>query len=613
MPPVLARPRGTMGAMSSPALPATAALFDELDRVIRESSLEVHFQPIVDVGAPAIVGFEALTRAPANSALHSPLVLFDTAATAGRLVELERIVMRRIVTRFVELQLPGKLFINVTADTLLASESRIAIIAAVLQPLQLDAGRIVVELTETRPVFDPVALGTAVAALRSLGLLMALDDLGEGFSGLKRWVDLKPDFVKIDRHFIDGIASDPLKQQFVRSILEMASPTGTGVIAEGLEQEGDLRVLRGMGLHLCQGYLLARPSAMPRSSLRMDVQALLDSRDDGAGGRVVDADVAAVTAGQLAHDGPVATPMLTCAEAIEMFRRDPQLYSVPVVDEGGRPLGLLRSLLVLHRGAERFFLEIHGRASCRLLMDANPLVFDAGASLRTMSEAISNIDDRFMVDGFVITREGRYVGVGRTSELLRALSDLQVVTAQNANPLTRLPGNLAIDRQLARLLDDGARFLLVYWDISRFKAFNDLYGYAAGDEVIRMTAGLLLADAEQHGDFVGHIGGDDFVCVMASLQPAPRLERLCEAFDHGLRALLEPAHVAAGGYETPDRRGRPVFHAIPMLVGGALPVQPGRFASVRQLSAALAELRQQAKGLPHSGCFVERRQGPPPA
>lgn len=93
MPPVLAPPRGTMGAMSSPALPATAALFDELDRVIRESSLEVHFQPIVDVGAPAIVGFEALTRAPANSALHSPLVLFDTAATAGRLVELERIVI----------------------------------------------------------------------------------------------------------------------------------------------------------------------------------------------------------------------------------------------------------------------------------------------------------------------------------------------------------------------------------------------------------------------------------------------------------------------------------------------------------------------------------------
>ena len=565
----------------------TDALFSELDRVIQQRSLEVHFQPIVDVGCSAIVGFEALTRAPANSALHSPLVLFDTAARAGRLVELERIVMRRIVERFAQLKLPGQLFINVTADTLLASESRVEVIAGVLQPLQLEPGRIVVELTETRPTLDPVALGSAVAALRGLGLLMALDDLGEGFSGLKRWVDLRPDFVKIDRHFIDGVATDPLKQQFVRSILEMATTTGTGVVAEGLEQESDLRVLLGLGVRLCQGYLLARPSAMPRSTLRIDVELLLEHRDDDARERVVDADVAAVTAGRLAHDGPVAELSWRCEEVVRLFRDNPRLYALPVVDGGGRPIGLLRSLHVLHRGAERFFLEIHGRSSCALLMDANPLVFDAGASLRTMSEAIANLDDRFMVDGFVVTREGRYIGVGRTSDLLKALSDLQVVTAQNAHPLTRLPGNLAIDRHLARLLEQGAAFLLIFWSIPGLPAFNQAHGHAAGDEVVRMAASWLMADAEAHGDFAGHVGGDEFACIVRAADVSPRLQQICDGFDHSLRRWGA----------APPQAEAPAL----VLAGAVLRVAPGAYASVRQLSAALAGPRGQARLLTRSG------------
>lgn len=181
------------------------------------------------------------------------------------------------------------------------------------------------------------------------------------------------------------------------------------------------------------------------------MQVLLHSRGDGDRGRVSDPDVATLTAAQLAREGSAGDLAMTCLEAVELFRCDPRLYAVPVLDHEGHPFGILLSLQFLHRRAERYFLEIHGRRSCQALVDANPLVFDAGASLRTMSEAIANIDDRFMVDGFVVTRAGRYIGVGRTSELLKALSDLQVVTAQNANPLTRLPGNLAIDRQLARV------------------------------------------------------------------------------------------------------------------------------------------------------------------
>lgn len=103
--------------MKSSAVKVPPQLESELSRVMARRSFDVLFQPIVDSVSARIVGYEALTRAPADSPLHAPAVLFDVAAAVGRLVELERLVLRRIVTRFAELGLPGLLFVNVTADT----------------------------------------------------------------------------------------------------------------------------------------------------------------------------------------------------------------------------------------------------------------------------------------------------------------------------------------------------------------------------------------------------------------------------------------------------------------------------------------------------------------
>jgi EAL domain-containing protein (putative c-di-GMP-specific phosphodiesterase class I) len=225
-----------------------------LDRVIRFDEISIHFQPIVDVTQRAVLGFEALTRGPSHSPLHSPLVLFDIAARCGRLVELERRVVRLIVRRFVQLGLPGKLFLNVTADTLIAARDRAGLIAGEFASFDIPASRVVVELTETRPAFDQAGLKDAIRALCGIGFQMALDDLGEGFASLKRWVEMRPQYVKLDRHFVDGIAGDLVKQQLVRSIMEMARASGAQVIAEGLEQEDDLTQVRKLGVSLCQGY-----------------------------------------------------------------------------------------------------------------------------------------------------------------------------------------------------------------------------------------------------------------------------------------------------------------------------------------------------------------------
>lgn len=586
-------------------------LLRHLDELIAQQAFSIHFQPIVDVSALACIGHEALTRGPANSPLHSPLVLFDLAARFGRLVALERTLVRVIVRRFAELELPGQLFVNVTADTLSAVHDRQTVLEQDLAAAGLDARRVVVELTETRPILDLEAMRGSLELLRGLGFRIALDDLGEGFAGLRRWSELRPDFVKIDRHFIDGVATDPLKLQFVRSISEMAASSGAAVIAEGVEDEGDLRVLSRMGLSLFQGYLLGRPQANPRGALRADLPSLLDRLRPGPDS-AIPAWGAELTGGDLTRSNPTLTPQHTCREAIAMFQANPNLHVLPVLDAAQVPIGVLRSSHVFRRSSERYFDELMGRRSCAQLMDPEPLVFDVSASLRQMSEAVARQGDRLLADGFLLTRNSVYCGVGRSSDLMKAVSDLQVQTARHANPLTGLPGNIAIERHLDALLRGGRHFVIVHWDLAQFKAFNDEYGFAAGDDMIRMTAELLRGGMDLYTDFVGHVGGDDFVQVLMAADWEAKLQAIVRGFDVAANSLFKAEHLAAGGIDGVDRQGRPSFHPLVSLRGGALCVPPGVYPNARAIATATTGARKASKRLSgRSAYFVERRKPPP--
>jgi EAL domain-containing protein (putative c-di-GMP-specific phosphodiesterase class I)/GGDEF domain-containing protein len=587
-------------------------LADALHRLMAQRSFDIHFQPLVAIDRAEIFGFEALTRAPADGPLHSPLVLFDTAARLGRLVELEHLIVQRALQRFKALGLPGQLFLNVTADTLLGAREHVGLLAAELAELGLPTSRVVIELTETRPIDDLAQLDDALQALRERGFRVALDDLGEGFASLRRWMQMRPDFVKIDRHFIDGIAQEPLKQQFVRSIVEMAATSGCEVVAEGLEQEPDLDVLRRLGLTICQGYLFARPSATPRASLSAQWSGRLAA---DAQPRLLQNDLAlplsqgAITsAAQLARRGLTVTAATNCRAVVDLFHGDEQLLALPVLDDQQRPIGVLRSLHVLKRSTERYFMDIFDKRSCVELMDPHPLVFDVATPLRAMSDAMASLDERLLIDGFIVTRDGAYFGSGRSSDLLKAVSDLQVHAARYANPLTLLPGNVPIDHHLDRLIEAGETFAAAVWDIDHFKPFNDVYGYRVGDDIIRLAARVLTQAADPQLDFVGHIGGDDFVMVLGSPDWESRLTRVCTAFDAGVRSFFSADHLAAGGYVTLNRQNQPSFHPLPTISAGAVLHLPGHFDSARALSAALTEPKRVAKGRAGgSRFFVDRR------
>lgn len=193
--------------------------------------------------------------------------------------------------------------------------------------------------------------------------------------------------------------------------------------------------------------------------------------------------------------------------------------------------------------------------------------------------------------------------------VLRVRNLLQLSRSQrDANPLTGLPGNRAIARELNRRLEAGQSFGFLYLDLDHFKAFNDHYGYVKGDAVLTMLADLLASDVLACEDaFLGHVGGDDFIAVTRPQDADGLAERIVAEFDERILAQYEPEDRRRGFIELPDRTGRlrrfpPVSLTVAVVIE-----QQGGLGHVGRLNAVAAELKKYGKSLPGSQIIHERR------
>lgn len=579
----------------------------DLELILLERRLTSHFQPILDGRSRRYIGFEGLMRGPAGSSLRNPLDLLAAAAREDLEDELERTALHCVVAEFLRLDLPGKLFLNVSPATMLSGFLETPTVLSFLRSHRLAHHRVVLEITESQRISDFSAFGHVVARLRELGFLIALDDLGEGFSSLRLWSEIRPDFVKIDKHFIAGIQHDALKFHLVRSIQEIAESCHATVIAEGVEQESVLTLLRDMGVPCLQGFLIERPSATPSELPAPEVLAMLQqphltvfpaNRANGPEG----------VARALLHPVVPARPEQTSSDIFSRFQQTPALLVLPVVDQRGGVLGILQRHEVIDRYARPFGREVFGRKPCTVLMDHDPVVVDAGTPLQDIGQIVARMCDTSLQDGFVITEQGRYLGIGRITDLVAAITDMQIKAARYANPLTQLPGNVPLNEHADRLLANGRPFTACYVDIDHFKPYNDVYGYRRGDDLIQMLGQILREQIDPAVDFIGHIGGDDFMLLLQSEDWETRCLRVLSAFDSRRTGYLDPAHAFDGGFAAEDRRGTLVIHPIPSLSVAAVRVNKGEYASHRELAAAASAAKKMAKRKAGSTLFVERRR-----
>ncbi|MEE9680029.1 bifunctional diguanylate cyclase/phosphodiesterase [Pseudomonas moraviensis] len=583
----------------------TTEQLSALSSILTQSGLHSLFQPIICLSERRILGYEALTRGPSNSPLHSPIALFAVARQAGRLSELEIACRQSACRRFNEQQLPGKLFLNVSPESLLEAAHQPGRTLQLLQDLGIAPSQVVIELTEQTPIDDFQLLQTALHHYRAMGFSIALDDLGAGYSSLRLWSELRPDYVKIDRHFIDGIHQDALKREFVGSILQIAKASRAQVIAEGIELPEELAVLTEMGIDLVQGYLLGRPQEHPSR----DARAMMPKHDSSA----VALNDEGSDLSALLNEQPAVQRDTPTATVLEAFRRQANLNSLAVLDEQGQPCGIVHRHSLSDALLKPFATDLFARKPISRLMNDDFLAVEISQSLQQVSRLITSRARQRIEEDFIITLNGSYLGLGRVIDVLKLITELKIQQARYANPLTLLPGNVPIQQCLTRLLQQARESIICYVDIDSFKPFNDIYGYGRGDEVLLCLAQCLNERIDPTRDFVGHIGGDDFLLVLGPEDWRKRLNQLLDDFQNQCRRFYRPEHLEAGCFIAPNRQGVRQEFALLSLSIGVVHLRPEACATLdaSQLAEMASQAKHHAKGVVGFSVYLLDAAAPP--
>lgn len=579
--------------------------YQQLQHVIKERLLSAHFQAIIQMQDGQILGYEGLIRGPSNNPLHSPIKLFQAARDHGLTVTVEHLCRRVVLEQFKALDLPGKLFLNVSPECLLQSDARLGETLDYIHEIGINPNRVIIELTEYQPTHDYQLLKKAVMHYRNMGFEIAIDDLGEGFSSLRLWSELKPEFVKIDMHFIQGIDRDLIKRQFVRSIQGIATQSGTRVVAEGIETQAELVVIRELGITCGQGYHIAKPHLNPAKTVSAEVTQLL-----AQGMRSVHKSshnpTEKLSIRSLMKTPVTIHPATLNVDVEDLFLADPTLKLIPVV-ELGRPLGVINRYNMVAHLSRPFQRELYGKKACTVFMDSNTLTVDHKTSLQDVSYLVVEADPDHLLNGILITENEHYLGIATGPDLMREITRMQIEAARYANPLTQLPGNVPINQQIDQLIQQQISFVVCYCDLDHFKPFNDIYGYQRGDEVIQMTSQLIAQHCLPPHDFVGHIGGDDFIILFQSNDWEAKCQAILRHFPVSIASFYSREDQERGGYLSEDRQGKKVFYPLINLSLGAIQISGQRFGSHHQVAVAASEAKKQAKRIAGNSLFVDRR------
>jgi diguanylate cyclase (GGDEF)-like protein len=553
-------------------------------------------QPIVNLEKSVVHAHEALIRGPRETPMYSPDALFQAADQEHLRFELEYSALSAIFKNWGSQQAPGRLFVNISATALMRMFNAWGTehLAHLVNRRGVLPRDLVLEITEHERVADMDALAAAVSSIRTTGVSIALDDFGDGRSSLRLWSQIKPEIVKIDRYFIHELSVKGDKLKTVQALQQIASTFGSALVAEGIETNEDLRVLRDLGIPYGQGYFLGYPDHSLNHKVSAGVLETLQERKVA----VFPEFNRVVSSGLIRNLSIAAAPVVAPTEANDavarIFQDNPTLHALAVL-EGDKPVGIINRATFMNAYSRQYYREVWGRKHCAINTNFAPRVIERDHNIDELVGILTSQDQRYLADGFIVTENGRYIGMGTGEQLVRSVTETRIEAARHANPLTFLPGNIPISQHIERLLKKQARFVACYADLNNFKPYNDYYGYWRGDEMIRLVARLAMALCDTQSDFLGHVGGDDFIMLFQSSDWQERCEHLVTQFNARAIELFDEAARTAGGIQAEDRYGVMRFHPFTTLSIGAVKIGGNMYSCAEEVASLAALAKHDAK------------------
>ncbi|TYC48546.1 EAL domain-containing protein [Rhodobacterales bacterium] len=558
------------------------------------NALDYDLLPIVDVGTGVVYGYEALPRICDSLVDVEPKGILDCADATGALAQLEVMLFRKAVQRFKTLRTAQgtKLYFRLDGRDLgLDNDPRMRL-SDIIREAGLDNSQVCLGFSERhRQVMSDVA-HHVITDLRHMGFLIALDDFGRGSSELRLLHDMSPDYVKIDRFFLNGIDTDHRRKLFVTTVANLAHVLGSRVMAEGVASAQEFKACREAGCDLVQGPFVASPVRKPASARLFYEHARFSDRSSHR------KEEQNRIRGELLKL-PTILFDASMNELLDMVVHNQEANVVPILDPNNEPRGLiherdLKAYLYAtgpEEGDAREALDFPLRSFVRPCPIAD-IDSNADMLLVTIASSINS-------DGIIITENFRYAGFLSATSLLKIIHEKRLQEAQDQNPLTRLPGNNAITHFISDTARKGAQDRhLCYLDFDNFKPFNDTYGYRQGDRAIILFSELLQRHISGSGTFHGHIGGDDFFAGFHSIDQTDVMARMLElrkAFCINVESFYDAEHREQGYIEAQDRFG--TTRRFPLLQSSIsiLSIPKGMIVKPDTLNSEILKLKREAK------------------
>lgn len=289
----------------------------------------------------------------------------------------------------------------------------------------------------------------------------------------------------------------------------------------------------------------------------------------------------------------------TIMEAFLRFMKDEKISLIPVVENNVVIGQVQRNRFLEHTVLGRFGYGIHLNAKKSIfeVMEQPTFIIDYNLTLENASMIIQKRELRNIYDDIIINRFNEYYGVVPINVLLEAITHRSIIIARDANPLTGLPGNWAIQREIDRQIKSKFSFDICYIDINHFKPYNDFYGFEKGDRVISCLGNILREQERIFSDiFIGHIGGDDFIVICKVRQADEIGERIVKAFDEFLPSFHGDDFVR-GYYVSKNRKEEEETFSLLSLTCAIVSTENRNITSFAHLASIASEVKAEAKRL----------------
>ncbi|WFS61006.1 EAL and GGDEF domain-containing protein [Pseudodesulfovibrio thermohalotolerans] len=576
------------------------SITSRFNTILVQGWVSAHYQPILDFRTDTILGWEALARGPEGSAFRSPVMLFQTAEELGRLFALEKLCREAAIRNVGELKDGQKLFLNIHPKTMADPSFSPGQTLDLMDKYGLTPDNVVFEITEQHSVQDFDLFYRALAHYRSQGFQIAVDDAGAGYSGLTLIAELQPDYIKLDKSLIDDIHKDPVKRALVETTATFADKIGSRIIGEGIETRDQAICLKNIGVHCGQGYFLARPAA-PKPDVNEECRHLKTVGD------ISNNIICSPPVGDLAKAPHSMEMSCLVASAHEFFRKNDSFTNIVVVRDNV-PKGLVMEYHLNRQLSSQFGIALYHKRSIDTVMDKSPLIVDADMPVEQAARTAMKREHIKTYDDIIVTKKGLLYGVVTVQDLLNVLAKIQVEMAKGTNPLTGLPGNVAIEQEVESRIKQKRQFSIIYGDLDHFKVYNDTYGFKNGDRIIKLAADIMSWATRKHAPHdarLCHIGGDDFVLIT----PPDSVHNLCKSITRCFGRLVKSCYcmedkergwILAKGRDDKERK-------YPLVTISLGVIEIDGPCSLMEIGERAAHIKKYAKSIPGNSVAIDRR------